>query len=268
MNTSPTNDVTLLEGLTVEDFADALVRGEILKTTNEYLRLCRTAEGLQIANDELKSVIADDNASAVKRKFVLEGYLFPDTYQFYRDGDPAEVISKQLNRFNEIYSSVYWQQEDELGMTTDEIVTLASMIEKEAQEHDFKKVSAVLHNRLRQEMPLQCDTPIIYGLGIKNRINLTDAELATESPYNTHLNPGLPIGPICNPSRAAIEAALYPDEEYLEEGYLFFTLLSPEPDEEGRLYLAFSKTFEEHQAIVDEYKPQWEAYDREQAANQ
>jgi len=266
MNTSPTNDVTLLEGLVAENFAETLVSGEILKDTDEYLRLCKNAEGIQIANDELKAVVADDNASPEKRKYVLEGYLFPDTYEFYRDADPADVIAKQLSRFNEIYSSVYWEQEDELGMTTDEIVTLASIIEKEAQEHDFKKVSAVLHNRLDRDMPLQCDSTISYGLGIKDRINLTDSELAASSPYNTHDKTGLPIGPICNPGQAAIEAALYPDEEYVEEGYLYFSLMDPEPDEDGKLHLAFSKTLEEHDAIVEQYKPMWDAFDRKKAA--
>lgn len=267
MNTSPTNTVTLFEGLTAENYIPIFVEGDIFADGEEYLRICKTADGVSIANDALKSVVANDNASPQKRKYVLEGYLFPDTYEFYRGADPADVISKQLARFNEIYSSAYWQREDELGMSTDEIITLASIIEKEGQEHDFKKISAVLHNRLDRDMPLQCDTTLAYALDIKDRINLTDSELEAASPYNTHLNTGLPIGPICNPSKAAIEAALYPDEDFIDEGYLYFTLTNPELDENGKLYLAYSKTFEEHQAIVDQYKPLWDAYDARMRAS-
>ncbi len=122
----------------------------------------------------------------------------------------------------------------------------------------------MLHNRLDRDMPLQCDSTISYGLDIKDRLNLTDAELEADSPYNTYVRTGLPIGPICNPSAAAIEAALYPDEEFRDEGYLFFVLTDPNP-EDGVLRLEYAKTLEKHDELVEQYKPLWEAYDREKA---
>jgi UPF0755 protein len=120
MNDTDTNKVTLLEGLTAENFADELVKGEALTGTEEYLRLCKTADGLTIVNNELKRIISEDKASSEKRKYVLEGYLFPDTYEFFKDGSPSEIITKQLNRFNEVFPSTFYQRADELGMTVDE----------------------------------------------------------------------------------------------------------------------------------------------------
>ncbi len=267
MNTSPTNMVTLMEGQAAEDFVGTLEEGEILTESNagEYLRLCETGEDLTIVNNELKRVISENKTATEKRKYALEGYLFPDTYEFYRDSSPKEVLSKQLNRFNEVFPSTFYQRADEIGMTVDEVITLASIIQKEAQNHDFEKVSAVLHNRLNRDMPLQCDTTVAYGLDITDRLNLTTAELEAASPYNTYLRTGLPIGPICNPSAAAIEAALYPDEEFQDEGYLYFVLEDPNPDEEGKLHLAYAKTLEEHDALVAQYKPLWDEYDRQNA---
>ena len=141
-------------------------------------------------------------------------------------------------------------------MTMDEVVTMASLIEKEAKAPQFAQVAAVFHNRLKNRMPLQSDASVSYGLGITNRINLTTAELETETPYNTYINTGLPVGPICNPGLAAIEAVLYPDESMLKNGYMYFALTDPETG-----VLAFSRTYEEHQAVIDQWRAAWEDWD-------
>ena len=142
----------------------------------------------------------------------------------------------------------------------DEVMTLASMIEKEAKTADFKKVSAIFHNRLNTGMTLGSDVTIKYVTGT-NRMSLNSEDLKVNSRYNTYTYAGLPIGPICNPSKAAIEAALYPDESFVAEKYLYFC--SKDPDT-GELY--FSKTLAEHEAAVKIYAPLWQAYDEKTGA--
>lgn len=271
-NSDPTGKVTLLEGLTVEDFSTTLVENEILANTADYLEKSRTGDDLTITSSELKEIVQNNKTASEQRKYALEGYIFPDTYEFFKDSDATTVLNKQLARFYEVFSSADYSRAMEMEMSVDEVVTLASIIEKEAQEHDFKKVSAVLHNRLNQEIPLQCDSTMAYALGIENRIVLTDSELERNrgeqgaiSPYNTDQRIGLPIGPICNPSKAAIEAALYPDEAFMEEDYLYFVLTDPSPDKDGKLYLEFNKDLEAHNEAVAKYKPMWSAYDSKKA---
>ena len=141
-------------------------------------------------------------------------------------------------------------------MSMDQVLALASMIEKEAKTADFARVSGIFHNRLRQKMRLGSDVTVKYVTGT-TRMALGGSDLAVDSPYNTYQREGLPIGPICAPSPAAIQAALYPDEAFMAEGYLYFC--SKDPDT-GELY--FSKTLQEHEQAVRVYAPLWEAYDK------
>ncbi len=253
-----TVDVRFREGLSATDFAELIVKAELAKSPDRYLQIAKTGEGFETA-PFVAEIIAQTNESGVERRFALEGYLFPDTYQYYSNAPEEDVIKKQLDRFVEIFTEEYAARAEELDMSVDEVITLASIIEKEAKKAQFAQVSAVFHNRLKRGMPLESDATIAYALGVK-RINLTDPELNTPSPYNTHLNKGLPVGPICNPGKAAIEAALYPDKQTMSDGYIFFTLTDPDKGE-----LAFSKTNEEHQAIVDQWKGTWEALDQKNA---
>ena len=143
----------------------------------------------------------------------------------------------------------------------DEVLTMASIIEREAKTEDFARVSAVFHNRLKKNMALGSDVTVNYLTG-ETRFILTTSELAIDSPYNTYVNKGLPLGPICNPSPDAISAALNPDAVFVAEQYLYFCAKDPASGE-----LAFSKTLEEHNAAVAIYKPLWEAYDQEHGLN-
>ena len=142
-------------------------------------------------------------------------------------------------------------------MHMDDVLNLASLIEKEAKKEDFTKVSAVFHNRLRQGMKLESDVTIHYVTG-ERRMSLRGSDLAVKSPYNTYLYKGLPAGPICNPSPEAIYAALYPDEGFMVENYLFFCAQDPHT---GTLY--FSKTLAEHERAVELYAPLWKEFDQE-----
>ena len=109
-------------------------------------------------------------------------------------------------------------------------------------------------------MALGSDVTVKYVTGT-TRMNLTNSDLSVDSPYNTYRHAGLPLGPVCNPSAAAIEAALYPDRDFTEEKYLYFC--SKDPDT-GELY--FSRTLEEHEAAVRIYSPLWQAYDQKTGA--
>ncbi len=137
------------------------------------------------------------------------------------------------------------------------------MIEKEAGNTDaYARVSAVFTNRLNAGMRLESDPTATYLLGV-NKLALSSEETSAVNNYNTYVIDGLPIGPICNPSAAAMEAALYPDVEYVDEGYLYFCATEPTSGE-----LVFAKTLEEHEANVARYRPLWEAYDRQVAAEE
>ena len=186
----------------------------------------------------------------------LEGFLFPDTYEVYADASAKSVITKMLIRFNEIFSDEYMDRAQELNMTVDQAVTMASMIEREAKTADFDKVSAVFHNRLNSGMKLQSDAPLKYILDAGNTLDYTSDQMAVNSPYNTYNIDGLPIGPICNPSAAAIKAALYPDSDFMGEGYLYFVLKSRTQDANDPDFgkLVFSKSYEDFLKNKEAYK--------------
>ena len=139
-----------------------------------------------------------------------------------------------------------------MGLSFYEVITLASIVEKEAKPIDFADVSAVFHNRLERNMGLGSDATLRYILDTDTSTGLTQEQLNTPSGYNTHLNTGIPIGPICNPGDAAINAVLYPSEEGIAENYLYFCLMDPTTGK-----LVFARTLEEHNANIAQYSPLW-----------
>lgn len=248
-----TAKITIIPGWTVEDIARYLVEEKILPNQDEFLKLCRTGEnykGYYFIEEALKT------ASAGERLYALEGYLSPNTYEIYTNSTPDAIIKRLLSQAEAAYLIAYDERAHELGMTMDEVFTLASMIEKEAKRADFAKVSAVFHNRLKMDMSLGSDVTIKYVSGSQKMV-LNDQDLALDSPYNTYANKGLPPGPVCNPSMDAVIAALYPDEQYLAQKYLYFCSTDPAS---GTLH--FSRTLEEHNAAVSMYRPLWEEYDK------
>ncbi len=178
-------------------------------------------------------------ASPENRAFTLEGYIFPDTYEFYKGESAASALSRFLKNAESKLTEAYAARAEELGFTLDEIITLASIIQEEAGDpKEMPKVSSVLHNRIKSPDygKLQCDVTINYV-----RDCITDSpylEGDTEKfkeLYNTYKCTGLPAGPICNPGVDAIEAALYPEDT----NYFFFVT-----DEEWNYY--YSETYAEH----------------------
>lgn len=248
-----TTKITIIPGWTIEDVGAYLVRQDIFKNADEFLALCRTGEsysGYYFIEEMMKT------GDAANRKYALEGYLSPNTYEIYTRSSEDTIIKRLLSQTEAAYSLSYDERAQELGMTMDEVFTLASMIEKEAKKADFAKVSAVFHNRLKKNMTLGSDVTVKYASG-SEKMYLSSEDLDVDSPYNTYQHKGLPIGPICNPSMDAVIAALYPDEQYVAQKYLYFC--STDPDS-GALH--FSKTQKEHDAAVAMYRPLWEEYDR------
>ena len=176
----------------------------------------------------------------------LEGYLFPDTYFLTRATTASEIVRGMVARFSEFWTEDLGRRAQELRMSPRQVVTLASLIEKEAslpQEREL--VSAVFHNRLAKRIRLACDPTVIYAVkqikeydGVINR-----SDLEIDSPYNTYLYPGLPPGPIANPGAEAILAALDP----AESEYLYFVSKNDGSH-------IFSKTYAEHSRAVRRYQ--------------
>ena len=148
----------------------------------------------------------------------IEGYLYPATYQFSRRESPEAILGRMVNRFYAAMNPDVYRKIDSFNFAVHETITLASLIEKETgSAAERPLVSAVFHNRLRQGMPLQCDSSVIYGIADFDG-NLTRRHLMTPSLYNTYLLRGLPPGPIANPSRDSVLAALNP----AKSDYLYF----------------------------------------------
>ena len=247
-------NITLIPGETVEDFAARLVRTGVLENADSFLAKCRDGKAFReyyYVEDVLTS------GKPEKRKYVLEGYLAPNTYEVYVTATEEEIIRKLLSQTEAAFSVENQERAEELGMTMDQVLTLASMIEKEAKESDFDKVSAVFHNRLAEGMKLESDVTIHYITGVR-KMALSDKDISLDDPYYTYKVTGLPLGPICNPSVKAIQAALYPDQKMINEKYLYFCAKEPES---GELY--FSKTLDQHKRAVEIYAPYWQKYDED-----
>jgi len=173
----------------------------------------------------------------------LEGYLFPDTYHFAMGLSPREILKAMVQRFNSVYGPVLRARQAENGLSLHEVITMASIVEKETSSRkEMPVIASVLVNRLRIGMPLQCDPTVIYGTEDFDG-NLTREHLRTPNPYNTYLNKGLPPGPICNPGLDALKAVLYP----ADTSYLYFV------SKNDGTHL-FSPTLKEHNRAVEKYQ--------------
>jgi len=173
----------------------------------------------------------------------LEGYIFPDSYNFAKGTDPKYIFAMMVQRMREKYNEPLLKRTHELGMTENEVLTLASIIEKEAvYDSERPLISAVYHNRLKKNMKLQADPTVLYGVRHRwGRVLYSD--LMRVTPYNTYIIRGLPPGPIASPGIKSIQAALYPEKA----GYLFFVSMN-----NGRHY--FSYTGKEHVKAVALYR--------------
>lgn len=193
------------------------------------------------------SLIAEQQPNE-NRCFVLEGYLFPDTYEIYYNETPDSIIRKMLTNNERKYTLEIRKAIEETGLTVDEIITLASIIEKEAYERsdrpvpeEMPKISSILYNRMNDDMMLQCNVTATYSRWVLGEFVENGFDRYNDY-YNTYHTKGLPAGAICNPGIDAINAAIYP----ADTKYLFFLT-----DKDKNFY--YSETYEEHQVLVDKY---------------
>lgn len=219
--------ITVPEGYTVEQIAD-LYASVGLADRDQLIALSTDSEFITSLGIEAGA---------------LEGRLYPDTYKFVRYVKEEEIIRRMVKRFNSIFTDEMKHRTAELGFSEQEILTLASMIEKETgYAHEKPLVSAVFHNRLRRNMRFQCDPTVIYGLDNFSG-SLTKEDLQTFTPYNTYVIDGLPPTPIANPGVDSINAALYP----ARVNYLYFVSKN-----DGTHY--FSHSLAEHNRAVTLYQ--------------
>lgn len=222
--------VTIPEGLT---------RREIAQHLESTLSIDRE-EFLKLSDDV--SLISDLDPEAKN----LEGYLFPETYLFPKDPDAEIIVVTMIAQFRKVFKETWRERAAEVGMSMREIVILASLIEEETSLPEERSlISGVFHNRLRIGMKLDCDPTIIYVLKEEGRFEdrLRTNDLKLDTSYNTYLYGGLPPGPIDNPGKDSLEAALYP----AEVNYLYFVSKN-----DGSHH--FSRTFREHQNAVNKYQ--------------
>ncbi len=222
--------VTIPEGYTMAQIADVLAQHQITDR----------AEFLRLAKD--KSFIKTLGVSAE----TLEGYLYPDTYRFPKPVPAREVIRTMVEQLNQVVTPEWQARAKDIHLTLHQVLTLASVIEKETGSGDERpQISSVFHNRLQKKIPLQSDPTVIYGLPNFDG-NLHKKDLSHPSPYNTYRWAGLPPGPIANPGAQAIKATLYP----AVSPYLYFVSKNDGTHQ-------FSATLVEHNKAVEKYQKQY-----------
>ena len=225
--------LTFPEGSTVENIIDIFTSAGI-GTREKFISVINEFD---FGFDFLRNIKTEG------RIYRLEGYLFPDTYYFYSDSTETEAIYKMLENFDRRFTSDMRKRAEENGFSVDEVLTLASIIEKEAYyKADMPYISSVFRNRLSsRSMPrLESDATVVYAVGGgKNTGSPIKEELGTDSPYNTYKVKGLPPGAICSPGLDAIEAAISP----AQTDYYYFICTKKKT-------AVFSKTYAQHMKAI------------------
>jgi UPF0755 protein len=222
--------ITFPEGLTIREMA-SIAESRGFGTADEFVKATRDAS------------LVNDLDPAAKD---LEGYLFPETYTLPRGTPVTKLVSLMVERFRDTYATLEAKRSNEVNLSTREIVTLASLVEKETGRPEERPlVAAVYWNRLNKKMAMQADPTVVYALVKAGTYdgNIRRRDLELDSPYNTYRYPGLPPGPIASPGRASLEAALAP----ASVEYLYFVSRNDGSH-------AFAETLAKHNANVQEYQ--------------
>jgi UPF0755 protein len=233
-----TSKVLIPEGYTFNQIADKLYKDKL------------------IAKDKFASAASNEKfdykflKGIPNRPNKLEGYLFPDTYIFDVKSGEKAILNRMLGRFDEIFKPEYYDKAKALGLSVDQVIILASIIEREAKEYEERRlISGVFYNRLKSKNPIHkklqsCATIQYIFLNKTGQVKpkLTDTDTKINDPYNTYMYEGLPPGPICSPGKDSIEAALEPETT----DYYYFVSKGDGTHE-------FSTTLSQHQAAVKKY---------------
>ena len=245
--------ITFPEGSTVDEII-ALFEANGCSTREKFLE-CMETYDFGAEYEFLKDIDMTD------RYYLLEGYLYPDTYDFYTGRSPEYYLCRLLDQFNKIFRQAeFFKMVEESEYSLDQIMIIASIIEKEAyQQNDFDIVSSVIHNRLKDPVTfpyLECDSTIVYALSCEAGQRVTDItgeDLKLDNPYNSYLKEGLTPGPICNPSFNSIACAFEPAQT--EKVYYYFV-----SDSYGVMYYATTlKEHEDNIAAIKKAEAQAEA---------
>jgi len=221
-------EITIIEGWNLKDIGEYLEAKGIISQAEDFY-----GSDSSIAEKDFSEEF--DFLKDKPKDLLLEGYLFPDTYEINKGASIEEIVSKMLDNFDQKLTPDLREEIKKQNKTIFEIVIMASLLEKEVKTKEDKElVSGILWKRLENKIPLQVDATITYITG-KKTVKVSKEETQIDSPYNTYKYLGLPFGPICNPGLESILAAIYPqDSEYL------YYLSTPEGE------TIFSKTLEEH----------------------
>ncbi len=221
--------VTIPEGYTIKQIAQTLADAGLCTTDEFYSALNPALYDYRFLKD------------LPEREARLEGYLFPATYDFPPNATPETIVNMMLKTFDENFGDTYYARAKELNLTVDEVVTFASIVERETNaDTERARVAGVFYNRMEKNMYLESCATVQYILG-ENKPVLSVEDTSINSPYNTYRNPGLPIGPIASPGADCIKAVLYPEKT----DALFFVLGTNGEH-------IFSETYEDHLKAMEE----------------
>ncbi|HQY57805.1 MAG: endolytic transglycosylase MltG [Nitrospira sp.] len=222
--------VTIPEGYSLTQIAEVLAAQQVTDT-KDFTKLVRDRTFISSLGIEADS---------------LEGYLFPETYSFPRQTKAKEVIKAMVDGLHRVWGAELQEQAARMKLSLHQVLTLASVIEKETGAKDERElIAAVFHNRLRKKIPLQSDPTVIYGLPAFDG-NIHKRDLSVPSPYNTYRVQGLPPGPIASPGAQSLRAALFP----AQASYLYFVSRNDGTHQ-------FSSTLAEHNQAVEKYQKQY-----------
>ena len=228
----PVDYLVVPEGFTVEMIA-ARCEDQGICSATEFLNACKSVTKSDFA------YLADIPAGA-NVNYKVQGFLFPATYDIYESTTAESLVDYMLRTFDNYYTQELQDRAAELGYSAFELVTRASIVEREAKvDSERATIAGVINNRLKAEMPLQMCPTVLYPLtdGMYDKSQVLYEDLELDSPYNTYKNAGLPVGPICNPGLACIQAVLYPEEH----NYLYYHV----GDEDAGTHI-FTENYEDH----------------------
>lgn len=232
--------VTIPEGFDIEKIGDAIQKSTEFKK-EQFVELMKSEDFFNAMNQKYPDLL-ESTASAEGVRYRLEGYLFPATYDYYKGIKLADFVEQMIAKTNTVMQP-YVPMVHAKGMTNQQVLTLASLVEKEGvKEADRKKIAQVFFNRIAENMPLQSDISILYAIGEHKEL-VTYKDLEVDSPYNLYKNTGYGPGPLCSPSEQSINAVLNPEPN----NYKYFVA----DIATGNVH--FAETYEEHNELVDKY---------------